>query len=208
MRVVSNIGYFENAAMALAISHHRQFAMSTVILSRSNDAILFRKRTDYRGPVSFYSQDNISTLLSPHPSIAMPHIDAPGFLGYAVNLLRLDADEEYMRYTFLLAAYKNITFWATGKDMSAARACGALPSFVRSCALDVYAATAEDQQSDACMSPLKYWFRFGSVGTTQCPCFISIARPRRRVLTEEALQEHVARLQARRDRLLLSLVHF
>ncbi|GBG31885.1 Hypothetical Protein FCC1311_081102 [Hondaea fermentalgiana] len=151
VRLVSNIGYFDDAAISLAVSSYRQYAMSAVILSRSNDAIVFRKCTDYRGPVSFYSQDNISTLLTPHPSIAMQPIRAPGFLGYAVNLVRLSPDEEYMRYTFLLAAYKNLTVWASEKELRAARASGALPDTVSACAIDAFApaSIAETPEADA-----------------------------------------------------------
>jgi len=193
--IVSNIGYFESAAMSLAVSAHRQIAMTAVILSRTQDAVTFRKQTDYVGPVTFFSQENISSVLRDNPALDRPAIDAPGFLGYAVDLINLDPQDEYMRYTFVLLGLKNLSIWDTSENEDAARETGALPPDVASVALDRY----EKQISD--------WFRRGTFQGDRIPCFIAYSHSRPRLNSKAALASHLQKLETRRDELRSSLAH-
>lgn len=198
--VVSNIGHFHNAGISLAVSLRRQVAMTAVILTRTADAITFRNVTDPNfGPVTFFSQENISSLLIPHPSLHMPPISAPGFLGYAVDLIRLDPSDEYMRYTFLLCAYKNLSVWESDELLRAALESGAMPAHVSNVSLDSYS------NSDA---QVKTWFRTGTLESHIDAVFVAFGTSRPRITTQEVLRSHMRHLDSVRDQLRSALVHF
>jgi len=194
--VVSNIGSFDSAAVALAVSTHRQIAMQAVILSRTQDAVVFRRETGYVGPVTFFSQDNTS-LMQSNAALEMPTIVADGFLGYVVNLIRLDPKEEYMRWTFILCAYKNLTVWQSDEQLAKARASGLFPAEVPAVSL-----SAVHEQAVA------KWCHSGYFAGGTIPCFVAFARPRPRLLEPLQFRRHLAALAARRDHLRASLAHF
>mmetsp|Transcript_624 Transcript_624/g.1060 ORF Transcript_624/g.1060 Transcript_624/m.1060 type:complete len:352 (+) Transcript_624:3390-4445(+) len=199
VNIISNIGQFKDAAISLAVSAHRQIAMRAVILSRTQDAIVFRRQTDYVGPVTFFSQDNISPLLESNPSIEMPPIRADGFIGYAVNLIELDPTEEYMRYTFLLCAYKNLTIWTTKAAEETARRSNLLPSGVSSVALDTFARPHT--------GAIATWFKTGGLrmSNSRYPCFVAFGKRRPKFQHPDQVFVHMKNLKSRRDYLRLAI---
>jgi hypothetical protein len=194
--LIGNIGCFESLAISLAVSVHSQMSMGTVVLNRTLDAVTFRNQKDYVGPVTFLSLDNISSLLlHDDPALDMPAILAPGFIGYAVNLIKLDQAHEHIRFTFLLSAYKNLSVWASTAQERRARLDGLLPAHVQSVAIDAFA------------TDRGLWYMQGQIGGFEAPCYVAVAKTRPRLHTELALTEHLHRLRAAVDRCRDSLAH-
>ncbi|CAM9456506.1 unnamed protein product [Choristocarpus tenellus] len=116
--LVCDLGYVEDARVARAISNKRRPAMSTAIVDNSNVICDFRKRGYFSGPLNFLPVDAISLEGSLPPIPGGPH---RGFLGYAVDLVRLRPEHEMLRLTVLFAALKDLAVFETCADAEEAR---------------------------------------------------------------------------------------
>ena len=87
---VGSIGSFKDPRVAMTVSKRRPQAVFAIGIQTTKGAIEFRKRTNYERPVSFLALDSIS---DDGKDICVP-IEAPGFLGYAVELIELSKDDE------------------------------------------------------------------------------------------------------------------
>lgn len=212
VNVVANIGWFNESAVAIAVSARRHSALSAVVLRHSADALVFRRESGYVGPVTFLSQDSTAPLMNGTISqqTAFPVIpncfcghdienkscESTGFIGYVVDIICLKDEDEYMRYTFLLWAYRNLSVWKSRLKMQRARDLGILPLSVPSVALDEF--NLDDPTF------LKSWFRCGVIDAKYFPCFVSIGRPRPLIRTHEQLIKHFEYLQRQKDQFRVS----
>mmetsp|Transcript_567 Transcript_567/g.817 ORF Transcript_567/g.817 Transcript_567/m.817 type:complete len:350 (-) Transcript_567:303-1352(-) len=184
INIVANVGWFDNAALALAVSLRRYVALKAVMVSRSQDAVQFRQSSGYVGPLAFFSQDSISKIIHGNEALDRPSIPAstPGFVGYAVDLVRLDPKDEYMRYTFILSAYRNLSVWRTEEDMQRARRSGVLQPHVLTTVIPSAEVTCT-------------WLREGRVGDLKLPFYIAFRRPRPSFTLVDQLYRHMKHLE-------------
>ncbi|KAF0701283.1 Aste57867_8212 [Aphanomyces stellatus] len=128
----SDICYFEDVRVGDAIAKQRFGAMGMVIVQRPSHVAAFRAQSSHVGPVNFVPLEN------PHwPAVELPPCAAPGFLGYAFDLVRMVPGFEHVKSTVVRAILKHIMVFDTD---AAARAAACPAPYV---ALDDVA-TADD----------------------------------------------------------------
>jgi hypothetical protein len=110
--LAGSIGKFKTAEIAHAIARRRPAALFGVVISDPSTAAQFRKRSP------LFDQ-SISFMLSTTSAAApRPPIEAPGFIGYALDLLELRPEEEHLRETVLASfIYRDMTVWETLQDV-------------------------------------------------------------------------------------------
>ncbi|CAM9968094.1 unnamed protein product, partial [Choristocarpus tenellus] len=124
--LICDLGYIEDSSIARAISHKRRPAMSTVIVKDTGVIYDFRKRGMYSGPLNFLPVSELlhSPIESPDSEGLLPTIPNgphPGFLGYAVDLVRLRPEYEPLRLTVLYAVFKDLSVFETCVEAEEAR---------------------------------------------------------------------------------------
>lgn len=139
--LVSDLGTISDGRIARAVSHKRRAAMSTLVVTDENVIYDFRRCGLYTGPLNFLP---LRTLQLEHPAPTAqptggggggglggssmllppaPETPAPtGFLGYAVCLVRLRPQHEFLRWTVLFALFKDMAVFETTEQAEAVRA--------------------------------------------------------------------------------------
>lgn len=119
--LVGNVGRFPSRAIAEAVTKRRSVALSGVIVTHASVGQQFRKvASSYSRSVSFMIENTPAECAAPRPPIS-----APGFLGYACDLLELRTDEERLRNTVLACyVYRDLTVWETREDVQRALVSG------------------------------------------------------------------------------------
>jgi hypothetical protein len=113
--LVGSIGRFPTEAIARAVGDRRRSALTSVIIRRTATALEFRQlRTHLSGAVSFLALNQALVTCA----AARPPLQAPGFLGYAVDLLELQPQDEELRETVLATyVYRDMTVWDTAQHV-------------------------------------------------------------------------------------------
>ena len=112
--ISGNIGRFPSAQIAMAITRRRPQALCGAIIKNPKVGVQFRKLTAFNNSVSFM-------VITPGAEAERPSIEAPGFIGYALDLLELRPDEEYLRETVLASfVYRDLTVWDSLASVTAA----------------------------------------------------------------------------------------
>lgn len=125
------VGRFPSASVARAVARRRPAALWGVIIFDIETGRRFREHApNYRRSVSFMISprvDGEGAVIGASAAAARPPIiGAPGFLGYAVDLLELRGLEERDALPALEAlCYRDLTVWTTLADVRAAIASGA-----------------------------------------------------------------------------------
>jgi hypothetical protein len=117
---VSDIVWVDDERIAKTISKKRFMAMGTIITRSEKDITIFKELNKHiHIPCSFmpYSTASHSLQDTSHIDMLNQTIDAPGFIGYAVKLLRLRPEHEYLRYTVLWIIFKNLMIFETENDL-------------------------------------------------------------------------------------------
>jgi len=115
-----NVGRFPNRKLAGAVTRQRPQALVGIIAPDITACMHLRKVLNYTRSVSFMVT---GTQEQPPPR---PPINAPGFVGYALDLLELRPEEEFLRETVLATlVYRDLTVWETMKDVRRAVNSGA-----------------------------------------------------------------------------------
>jgi hypothetical protein len=118
--LLSNVGRFNDTALAIAVSIARYQAMTTVIIRDKSVAMRYKRGLRFDGPVSFCSLSSGQNPGWMRQSEHLPRIQAPGFLGYVVELIELRPQEEHLRFTALLWCYANLCVFTTEREAIAA----------------------------------------------------------------------------------------
>ncbi|CAN0099171.1 unnamed protein product, partial [Discosporangium mesarthrocarpum] len=148
--LVSDLGYIEDPRIARAVSQKRRAAMSTAIVKSTSVMYDFRRRGMFSGPLNFLPIDTLLDHADPHmpPHHSLPPLPGgphPGFLGYAVELVRLRPEHECLRMTALYAVLKDLAVFETEVDAESCRQrCGRGERFF-CCALDFPPDQADQQ---------------------------------------------------------------
>jgi hypothetical protein len=109
--VSGNVGRFPSHQIAEAVSRRRPQALAGAIVDNVEIARHFRKVTRYNNAVSFMSTQSFGT------GASRPPITAKGFVGYALDLLELRPEEEYLREGVLASlVYRDLTVWENIED--------------------------------------------------------------------------------------------
>ena len=118
--LVCDICWLDDEHVAKVLSRKRYMAMLTVLTERERDVHVFKKAiTDTgKGPRSFVpvarSDRNIedADLLR----VQRCHLQCQGFVGFAVNLIRLRPEHEYLRYTVFWGLFRDLMVFRTRED--------------------------------------------------------------------------------------------
>ena len=112
---VGGIGKFSDPRVAMAVAKRRPQAVFAIAIQSTHAALEFRKCTNYARPVSFIPLDACTE----DGKYMCAPIKAEGFVGYAVELLELTEEDEYLRWTLIYNAYRHMTVWRTDQDARA-----------------------------------------------------------------------------------------
>lgn len=111
--ILSDLAWVEDEAIAKTISRKRFMAMATIITTDEGVITRFKDVTKYIAPRSASSFMPHATAVNSlvdksHIDMLKAKIDAPGLHGYAVNLLQLRPEHEYLRYSVFWLIFKNL----------------------------------------------------------------------------------------------------
>lgn len=123
-----DLGFIPDARIARAVSHKRRAAMYSAVVTNEGVVYDFRWRGLYSGPLNFLP---LSTVLSQGTTLRAD-VDSilplsrevpapPGFLGYAVRLIKLKPEYEALRWTVLFAVFKDLAVFETSEQAEAVR---------------------------------------------------------------------------------------
>jgi hypothetical protein len=119
--MVCDLAIFDDRAMALAVSLKRQCALTTVLVKNAKVVMDFRAQGTVRGPMAFLPltacENAPDTVQLITPKLASG--DTPsGFIGFAVDLIRLKEEHEHLRASVLKATvFKDLQVWASEDNM-------------------------------------------------------------------------------------------
>jgi hypothetical protein len=117
--MVCDLVAFEDRAVGRAIAQKRQSSMNTVIVENSYTVLEFKKAGTVRGPMTFLPLSS-SILAFPVYRKIKPLVErdnkhtitAPGFIGFASELVQLRPEHEYLRDTIIANnVLKNMQVW-------------------------------------------------------------------------------------------------
>jgi hypothetical protein len=115
--MVCDLAIFDDRAVALAVSLKRQCALTTVLVEDSKVVMDFRQAGHFRGPMAFLPLSacvNAPDTVSIVPPTMTNGDPPPGFIGFAVDLIRLKQEHEYLRMSVLKAnVFKDLQVWAS-----------------------------------------------------------------------------------------------
>lgn len=114
VEISGNVGRFPSKEIALAVSKRRPQALGGVLIPDVAIATRFRRQIQHHPhAVNFMITSPPDSTLA-----ARPTITAKGFVGYALDLLELRPQEEWLRETVLSAlVYRDLTVWERVEDM-------------------------------------------------------------------------------------------
>lgn len=135
--LVSDLCAIPDPRIARAVSHKRRAAMVTAVVTNEDVIYDFRRSGLYKGPLNFLPLRTLQlahplagafapaeredreegVLLPPAPETPPP----PGFLGYAVRLMRLRPEHEQLRWTVLYTLFKDLAVFETAAQAEAVR---------------------------------------------------------------------------------------
>ena len=138
---VANVGRMPTPSIAYAVSCRRQWHMSNLIVPSFAEAQQFRKtharisvsparvsflvRSELRKMAELAADADTSDVVRARVRPARPPIDAEGFVGYAVDLLELPPEHEYMRSElFETVVFRHLTVWESEQHVALAQARG------------------------------------------------------------------------------------
>jgi hypothetical protein len=123
--IVSEMAWVEDEAIAKTISRKRFMAMATVLTTSEGVIPRFKDATKHfaaRSATSFMPHATAAKSVShdtSHIDLLKRKVDAPGFLGYAVNLLKLRSEHEYLRYSVFWIIFSNLMIFDTVQNLFA-----------------------------------------------------------------------------------------
>lgn len=113
VELAGNVGKFPNEAIAKAVTKRRPAALCGVIVTHANVGRIFRTKSAYKRSVSFMIAATSVSCAAPRPAIM-----APGFIGYAIDLLELRPHEECLKESVLASyVYRDLTVWESHQDI-------------------------------------------------------------------------------------------
>ena len=115
--IVSDLAWLDDIRVARALSRKRFMAMVTLIMERDEDIIALKRAVHGRvhGISSFLTVESVSRAAQADNSIDVlsQHIGFPGFMGYAVNLIKLREEHEYLRRTVFWSLFRDLMVFET-----------------------------------------------------------------------------------------------
>lgn len=126
--LVCNIGNMPTKEISIAIGERRKYAMYSCLVQNMDSAIQFRRSSCniHEGlsfmPVSGSTSRNDQMTLEMNYSERDLYYEytkiLPGFIGRAIDLLKLDPEYEFLRYGVLKSmVYRNITVWKNKESL-------------------------------------------------------------------------------------------
>lgn len=114
--VLADVAWVEDEAIAKTISRKRFMAMATIITDSDGDITKFKAANQkLHGATSFMPHSTAAHSIdgTSHIDLLQREVDASGFLGYAINFIRLAPEHEYLRYTVFWIIFKNLIIFDT-----------------------------------------------------------------------------------------------
>lgn len=119
--LLSDIGWVNDDKLAKILSRKRFMTMHTVITDTMKDVHNFKAitlRLGHEGPHSFLPLEALQHM---HPTeyntIMHNAIEAPGFINYAVNLIHLRPEHEYLRWTAYYGVFRDLMVFESRRDV-------------------------------------------------------------------------------------------
>ena len=119
--VVGNFCRFPSPAIALAISHNRRSAFGTILVKSTEDAIKFQETLKRNDRVTFLSLNEAKLTAYNELNFEESIRSYCGFIGYAVELLELPPEYEYLRSNLFMTLLGNLSVWDTTTNLDAAK---------------------------------------------------------------------------------------
>jgi chromosome segregation ATPase len=121
--LVCDIAWFDDERIARVISKKRYMAMMTVLTEYERDVHRFKKAiTDNgRGPRSFLPVSSApppNTIDPDLERVKSDNITFPGFIGFAVNMVRLRPEHENLRYSVFWGLFRDLMLFDTLESAS------------------------------------------------------------------------------------------
>ena len=119
--LLSDIGWVSNDKLAKILSRKRFMTMHTVITETMKDVHNFKAITINLGQEGPHSFLPLEALQHMHPTeyntIMHNTTTAPGFIDYAVNLIQLRPEHEYLRWTAYYGVFRDLMVFETRADV-------------------------------------------------------------------------------------------
>lgn len=118
--LVGDLGYFENEDIARALSKKRSYALHTIVVQNEEVIADFKRRMPrFTGtPLTFFPLNAAFDIMTtPYHELTPVHY--PGLLGYAVHLIKLRKEDEYLRHSLFFTIFKNLQVFETEADLQA-----------------------------------------------------------------------------------------
>ena len=119
--LLSDIGWVNDDKLAKILSRKRFMTMHTVITNTMKDVHNFKAitlRLGQEGPHSFLPLEALQHM---HPTeyntIMNNAIETPGFINYAVNLIQLKPEHEYLRWTAYYGVFRDLMVFERRVDV-------------------------------------------------------------------------------------------
>jgi hypothetical protein len=123
--MVCDLFWADNERIAMALSRNRYWALPTIIVDTEQRVYEFKRVTSScvrNGPASFLTlsmaaqsfQDASEEYRFMDNDPVMKAV--PGFIGYAINLLRMKKEMEFLKFTVLPILFKNLMVFETVED--------------------------------------------------------------------------------------------
>lgn len=126
--LLSDLGMIPDLRIARAVSHKRRAAMSSAVVANEVIVYDFRCRGYFSGPLNFLPlrplllEGTMETAGGERTLPTAPEDPAPpGFLGYAIRLIRLRPEHESLRWTVLFTVFKDLAVFETTAQAEAVR---------------------------------------------------------------------------------------
>lgn len=147
------------------VAWKRQSALSMVLAATPDHVMAFRKRSNYVGPITFVPVDNPLW-----PSFNSPAVDAPGFLGYAFDHVKMVEGYEALKDTVVKSILKELMLFDTTEHAA---------DFGRSVGRAPYAAILGDEDAQV------------QVGRSERTSHLTFSSPLRRRLIKFPVAERI-----------------
>jgi hypothetical protein len=111
--LVCDVAWTDSPLLSAVLSKKRYMTMSTILTHTIGDVQRFKKAINCDGIRSFLPVRS-SPLNSPDADLLRVQTNdlvTPGFIGYAVNLLRLSPSHESLRYTVFWGLFRDLMVW-------------------------------------------------------------------------------------------------
>jgi hypothetical protein len=123
--MVCDVAWVDNELLSQLLSRKRYMTMRTIITYTVRDVHEFKSATKNYSiePTAFMplhsqtSPHNDDTNMDPLYNVVRQGITYPGFIGYAINLIRLREQHEYLRYNAFWGMFRDLMVFETNQDV-------------------------------------------------------------------------------------------